>query len=804
MQYLNLCYPDTAAREQFGDWLTMQLVSEKPRDLMLEPSVAARGVSLGSAYLVHPAALSMLPISSSKPAPYPRVSKLLADEILKNGFLSEHDHLIVHNPVDDTDSPSKYGWLHYIKGSARSATLLVIIELLLKIMGTGAVRRFHNAELWATYCQIYVRWDVWRPDKRTISFRNAKLSHAGSIREPNDLITWVMKLKALHDSGTPSSLIAAWNEMATPESALKGAKYTGVLNLLSAPSPALEVILKHNGKVGRDKTFFTDSTWTCKKLYPGGVWKGPTKFWNMKTTEESFLAMVSKLALAQEAKPPGMRSSVQLQAIQDVAHQCAFLVKVIDDVAGRLPVPRQTLIDGFLRPFVEGRDFKTEMEVQAALQLKNADFRAEVCLSKVKELIEAQKMVVSSADSGLHDVTKVAAGALDAAQWNFLEKQLQLDVQTAIVYRRALSSVEIARHVAKRKWSLDRVQTASAIAEMFFAPGAESCQHIYFMDAEDGPSKVLVELDTVQQSVSSAYGLPSGQLMNLVWTNWIATSLTKAGSRAVHMSVIEAVVGQRDYQNLGVAVMPCHSYRGSRWTAEVEYLQALGNAGVNLDRVVPLLFDPHADRREERPNVFQLRVLTPLHCNKTSHFGPHGVYRDTPLARTNRVDGAIPLQSKDMLQVEDLGEDVVPATTNIETHIPQAEKWHQIGVDACHRTLVACTNDLKTLAGPNAMVVIVQGDTTCDMCRAWLKRRAPLGIPTHLILICGDASHLLWCRSFLHDAITDMYLAGELVVPGKPCPAKEPPAELLENRPTGPLCTPPLGRGERAPRMATA
>ena len=50
--------------------------------------------------------------------------------------------------------------------------------------------------------------------------------------------------------------------------------------------------------------------------------------------------------------------------------------------------------------------------------------------------------------------------------------------------------------------------------------------------------------------------------MNLVWTNWIATSLTKAGSRAVHMNVIEAVVGQRDYQNLGVAVMPCHSYMG--------------------------------------------------------------------------------------------------------------------------------------------------------------------------------------------------------------------------------------------------
>ena len=221
MQYLNLCYPDTAAREQFGDWLTMQLVSEKPRDLMLEPSGAARGVSLGSAYLVHPAALSMLPISSSKPAPYPRVSKLLADEILKNGFRSEHDHLLVHNPVPalpetdaphpgvssggvEVDGPSKYGWLHYIKGAARSATLLVIVKLMLKIMGTGAACRFLNAELWETYCHVYVRWDVWRPDKRTISFRNAQLSHAGSIREPNDMITWVIKLKALHDSGTPA------------------------------------------------------------------------------------------------------------------------------------------------------------------------------------------------------------------------------------------------------------------------------------------------------------------------------------------------------------------------------------------------------------------------------------------------------------------------------------------------------------------------------------------------------------------------------------------------------------------------
>ena len=110
--------------------------------------------------------------------------------------------------------------------------MLVIVKLMLKIMGTGAACRFLNAELWETYCFVWVRWDLWQPDKRTVSFKNAQLSHAGSIREPNDLITWVIKLKALHDTGSPSSLIAAWNEEATPESALKGAKYTGVLLLL--------------------------------------------------------------------------------------------------------------------------------------------------------------------------------------------------------------------------------------------------------------------------------------------------------------------------------------------------------------------------------------------------------------------------------------------------------------------------------------------------------------------------------------------------------------------------------------------
>ena len=74
----------------------------------------------------------------------------------------------------------------------------------------------------------------------------------------------------------------------------------------------------------------------------------------MTTTEEPFLAVVTKLALAQEMKPPGMRSAVQQSAIQDVAHQCAFVVKAIDNVAGRHPVPRQTLIDGLLTPFVDG------------------------------------------------------------------------------------------------------------------------------------------------------------------------------------------------------------------------------------------------------------------------------------------------------------------------------------------------------------------------------------------------------------------------------------------------------------------
>ena len=68
---------------------------------------------------------------------------------------------------------------------------------------------------------------------------------------------------------------------------------------------------------------------------------------------------------------------------------------------------------------------------------------------------------MASADSGLHDATKVVAGALDAAQWNFLEKQLQLDVQTKPPQAERPEVAAVAQAVA----GLEVAASAAASAE---------------------------------------------------------------------------------------------------------------------------------------------------------------------------------------------------------------------------------------------------------------------------------------------------------------------------------------------------
>ena len=74
--------------------------------------------------------------TSTKPPIYQQTANLLLDEILTNGFVSQHDPLLVWEglPQGDLESQEngsfKAFWLSYVKGAARSTTVLFLCQLL--------------------------------------------------------------------------------------------------------------------------------------------------------------------------------------------------------------------------------------------------------------------------------------------------------------------------------------------------------------------------------------------------------------------------------------------------------------------------------------------------------------------------------------------------------------------------------------------------------------------------------------------------------------------------------------------------
>ena len=137
-------------------------------------------------------------------------------------------------------------------------------------------------------------------------------------------------------------------------------------------------------------------------------------------------------------------------------------------------------------------------------------------------------------------------------------------------------------------------------------------------------------------------------------------------------------------ENLGAVAMPAHSWKmNGAWISEIDALKNLSNVGLNISKACTIAFHDHVDRREERPTGYTMRLVTALHPPKDRVLGPHGTFNNIPAARRPCTEFAVPIPTKDMLQPENVLDAVIPTTTNAETHLNAAEKWHQLGKDAC-------------------------------------------------------------------------------------------------------------------------
>ena len=99
------------------------------------------------------------------------------------------------------------------------------------------------------------------------------------------------------------------------------------------------------------------------------------------------------------------------------------------------------------------------------------------------------------------------------------------------------------------------------------------------------------------------------------------------------------------------------------------------------------------------------------------------VWRKSHIFGRGLLEEADLLKTKDMLQVEDIGDESVPTCTDVTTHINPPEKAQQLGVSAGQSLLRGFFNSTPDDGERRAQVIIDLTVHTADITRAFIHER---------------------------------------------------------------------------------
>ena len=258
-QYLHANMPTPAERNSFAQvlfkWLPEQDDTIYHHKLVI-PAVDEEKRSEVGCICFHIAALGYCESCTTKPPPFEDVADELVDEIFKDGFVTSGDPLLVQQPPElkpTAENPNGIGFeklwdgdqngtlpphsLGYVKGMARSCTILTILHL----------AHSHSHDLGNLHPKLYTSclrvWAVHSPEssKRCIALKNAKLSARGSIRKPPNVITILFMGKRLADCGDTDfpAFLKAFNQQSSRAHQVVGKKAMALKLLLNAPSEVM-------------------------------------------------------------------------------------------------------------------------------------------------------------------------------------------------------------------------------------------------------------------------------------------------------------------------------------------------------------------------------------------------------------------------------------------------------------------------------------------------------------------------------------------------------------------------------------
>ncbi|CAJ1461118.1 unnamed protein product [Effrenium voratum] len=418
-QYLQQAHPDT---NSFAATLGLEFSTTR-QDVNFVTSLPADDSTM---FCLKLSDLSFSPESSTKPAPYLTTAISLLDEYLCNSFISESNFnalaccpgdpiLLWSGPQGSSEGPS--GWVHYVKGAARSMTLLFLASLAMKC--EWKLEILHPA-LFESMRVIWARRATLSTDIKRVAFANAALSSRGSIRRAHDVPTWLSKLSLLCTKGFKAdAAIKAWNMEATRESQLAGQKRVALLFLLSAPPGTAELLLKHTSEFG-SQSAFAEEAFSNKAIQVGAVTKTGDKIWSKRLTQTaaSFVMMIRFVDATHRRLLPGNRAKLSKEALQEAAHLCQLLQAVQDDLAEQ-GVAATSLSEKLL-----AGDRNLEMELQVALAERSASWTS-AGLTVVKELMKGHAASAEGKFRTESEKRSIVAGELEREEFSLMLKMFE-------------------------------------------------------------------------------------------------------------------------------------------------------------------------------------------------------------------------------------------------------------------------------------------------------------------------------------------------------------------------------------------
>ena len=246
MQYLQL-----VDVKSFGEWLWATFPENDQflyHHLASLPPVKEAETSQTTPLLIHVAALGFHRGCSLKPPPSQNLSVALIEQYLVEGFVTSTVDsgplLVLERAVapqglpelwqDGTDNALQPFSLAYLKGMARSCTLLFLLHRLFVLQTDIAadLPKLHDS-----VCKIHC-FHIKPGSRVEEALSNMRISCRGSLRKSTNLIQAVIMVQNLHTMGLADhmSFVRRWNQMATRQFQFVGKRNTA-LKLLFEDTP---------------------------------------------------------------------------------------------------------------------------------------------------------------------------------------------------------------------------------------------------------------------------------------------------------------------------------------------------------------------------------------------------------------------------------------------------------------------------------------------------------------------------------------------------------------------------------------